>query len=1377
MLQGNAGVDSLLGGVFDDLITGGLGGDSIDGAGGADTVSWALSETSVWVDVAPGIFFGGEATGDEIVNVENYQLTLFNDFFQGDITLTLADTGHEIRALAGDDVIQGSNAQDTIFAGGGDDTIISLGQGDTVNGGGSLFNSADAGLSDTGQDLLTYETKSSGVTINLALAGFSSTGDDEVTALQIVDETGNSADIVGFSTIENLTGSDFADNLTGDNGANAIRGLDSADDIDGGGGADTIIGGEGGDTIEGGSGIDWASYEESDAAVDIDLNDLSGPNGSGGHATGDTVTGVENLLGSGFADTLLGNSSNNIIDPGLRLSGGTEIIQGRAGTDTLQLNRSDNSSGMTFVFSGIPILFNFDVFEGSSGTASYETDGIEQIFVTTGSGNDTIIGATLANPTTNLLDGDDIVNSGSGNDIIGVGLGRDIVVAGAGDDTVFRSSAGVETFIIDGGVGVDTLNGVFAEETRDIVLISTSLTDTDFNQELFLDDGAVIRGFEVYQGVITGSGNDELVQEGEIDNIFTTGDGADFVKVNFGDNILAGGESTGDAGPDVDVLEMDFSSAPTGANIEATFNSDVVPQGIVVYFDAPFQEAGLTIYQDFERLILTGSSGNDFIEGISPNEDLVTEGDVLRGRGGDDEIFGGGADDSLQGGLGNDVLYGGSGDDLLRGGVSNGVLEIDELTGDSGADIFRLGDATGSDYGLGDGTGDFALILDYDPTEGDTIELAGAITDYSASRTPFGTEIINSDSNTVVMIQGITTDLFDPNIVFVPLAGDASLALAAPPVTAASVTTDDPFVIRDVVEPTDLRDVLRGAIDQIESPIGGLPEVTNLTVTFEGDDAAVGLFENAPWCQTDGVVISTGVARQITGENLEDGTSQPGLTAASPVALNFQQIGVTAGNSAVFAAEIPFLQNGLQSITVNDSYNLEGAGGVFAGFDMDGIILSRTLLTSVDEFTDLTDPTVLPQLDVFDFSPAGTFLDPGDQNERFDLTTGSTVPAGQNLGGTFNGIVDEGFARLGQIDFDGNSANGGGFSLGDGGAVSFELTEAVETSTPLYVYVGEAFANEEELSGLITVSDRSVATLGDLDTDLGAPGEEDDTSILTVEFDFSPRGGLLSGQRIEDLFKIVLVSEELPENGGSLSDDIVSVRVNGFEAAVLSDGQQATLGNLALSPNGPFHEDLNLNLVGEGLLTDTIRADAYTEVITISGPILGSPGPFTTRNVIEFEVADRGDGRLDTAMFISPWIATTVTGSTQDDDLQGTDDDDTFFGLEGNDTHDGGCGDDTYVFGPDGLGEEIVIEHPRCGFDTILFEAGITPDDVTFFRETDPGKGIVDLGIYVGGTFAPQRVLIKDQYFVNTSGGVTTGTLGVVERLLFDDGTEIDLTG
>jgi Ca2+-binding RTX toxin-like protein len=101
---------------------------------------------------------------------------------------------------------------------------------------------------------------------------------------------------------------------------------------------------------------------------------------------------------------------------------------------------------------------------------------------------------------------------------------------------------------------------------------------------------------------------------------------------------------------------------------------------------------------------------------------------ILIGGDGGDFIFGDTNDDLLLGEAGSDFLVGGDGNDILSGyGFTSG--EFDSLVGGSGSDLFILGDALGSYY-LGEG---YAVIADFNPAEGDLIQVFGSASNYSLS--------------------------------------------------------------------------------------------------------------------------------------------------------------------------------------------------------------------------------------------------------------------------------------------------------------------------------------------------------------------------------------------------------------------------------------------------------------------------------------------------------------------------------------------------------------------------------------------------------------------------------------------------------------------
>jgi serralysin len=118
----------------------------------------------------------------------------------------------------------------------------------------------------------------------------------------------------------------------------------------------------------------------------------------------------------------------------------------------------------------------------------------------------------------------------------------------------------------------------------------------------------------------------------------------------------------------------------------------------------------------------------------------------INGTDGPDTLQGTENDNQLAGLGGSDVLSAGGGADLLIGADPNsaapGQGEIDTLTGGLGADLFVLGDANQVYYDDGNqadsGYGDYGLIVDFNASQGDLIQLHGFAADYSFGSSPDG---------------------------------------------------------------------------------------------------------------------------------------------------------------------------------------------------------------------------------------------------------------------------------------------------------------------------------------------------------------------------------------------------------------------------------------------------------------------------------------------------------------------------------------------------------------------------------------------------------------------------------------------------------------
>jgi Ca2+-binding RTX toxin-like protein len=517
-LAGGAGDDTLEGGAGSDSFIGGSGGgtgatygaDALNGGDGIDTVYYSDEEAfaAVTVNLATGVG-GGQAQGDTYNSIENVTGTGFDDTLIGDVAANLLIGG------VGNDTLQGGAGDDTLAGGSGAGTGATYGA-DALNGG-------------DGNDTVDYARESAfaAVTVNLATGVAGGMAEDDT-----------------YNSIENVTGTGFDDMLTGDAGANVLIGTAGNDTLEGGAGDDTLIGGNGGgtgatygaDVLNGGDGNDTVDYSRDAPFAAVTVNLATGI--GGGIAEDDTYNSIENVSGTEFNDTLIGNAAANALSGGDGnddLSGGAggDNLDGRDGTD---LGRYSTSSAAVTV----------DLAAGTGTGGDAEGDTLTSIENLAGSKFDDTLSGNSGVNVINGGGGNDTVAGAGGNDNLYGGNGADQVDGGdewdtlqgeAGDDHLIGGASGD---ILRGGDGADHLTG---GADYDVGSYWDSTVGVTINLETNVNSGGMAEGDTIDRDVeiIHGSNHDDTMTGNALSNELVGFDGHDVLSGAGGNDTLRGG--------------------------------------------------------------------------------------------------------------------------------------------------------------------------------------------------------------------------------------------------------------------------------------------------------------------------------------------------------------------------------------------------------------------------------------------------------------------------------------------------------------------------------------------------------------------------------------------------------------------------------------------------------------------------------------------------------------------------------------------------------------------------------------------------------------------------------------------------------------------
>lgn len=497
-----------------------------------------------------------------------------------------------------------------------------------------IFAVWDAG----GIDTFDFSGYGSAQTINLQQGAFSDVG----------GVVGNVAIAVN-TNIENAIGGGGNDRLTG-NGLN--------NRLTGNAGNDSLWGGAGDDVLSGGAGSDTASYVGASAAVSVSLGLIVAQNTGG--AGIDTLSSIENLIGSSYNDILTGTAGANSLDGGV----GDDILVGGAGDDVYSVDAVGDS---------VTELAN-DGTDTVRSSISYRlADDLENLTLL---GSGAISG--YGNGANNSLIGNDAAN------ILDGGAGSDSMTGGGGNDTYIVDSEGdTVTELANGGT--------------DIIYSKVSLSLGANVENLLLTGTAAING--------TGNAEANILLGNSADNRLLGGDGNDILVGGAGNDYLDGGNGIDLVSFEGTTTSLSIDLSTALGTITTSLGTDTLLsiEGIIGGSGNDMLKGdGGANYLDggLGNDTLTGGAGDD-IYGVDSALDIVTE---LAG-GGTDEVrasisytlgstlenltlvgldaingTGNSLDNVITGNGGNNLLIGGAGNDRLDGGAGLDIASYADVT-------------------------------------------------------------------------------------------------------------------------------------------------------------------------------------------------------------------------------------------------------------------------------------------------------------------------------------------------------------------------------------------------------------------------------------------------------------------------------------------------------------------------------------------------------------------------------------------------------------------------------------------------------------------------------------------------------------------------